>query len=205
MVGSGETMEITKKGNQVIIKKILKKGDGYKINKYKKSESIHFFKKPQIVKGYSNSCEDGKGILLIDYDNVEERIVLEDYSLIQKEFKLLQAYLFKTKEKNWHVVCLQKFFHPEIYNILSHTRCDVNYLSMPLRNVYRNYVLRLGDKKGSKKPSFVKIIGEEQYLGNEISSAHLELLNKVFPEIKHPKYYNKDNLKQVFLQEYETS
>jgi len=198
-------MEITKKGNEITIKKILKRGENYKVQKGSKSESVFFFKKPRLMKGYSNSCEDGKGIPLIDYDGVSERVVLEDYSVIQKRFKLLQAYLFKTKENNFHVVCLQKFEHPEIFEILKHTRCDQNYATMPTRNIYRNYVLRLSNKKGSKKPKFVKMIGKEQYRGNEISSAHLNLLKSAFPKIKHPKYYEEDGLKKISLQEYETS
>jgi len=205
MESAGGEMEIQKKGNKITIKKELRRGENYKISKGKKSESIFFFKKPQIVKGYSNSCSDGMGILLIDYDNVTERVVLDDYKVLQKRFAIQQAYLFKTKENNYHVVCLQKFIHPDILEMLKQTRCDQNYVTMPLRNIHRNYVLRLSDKKGSKKPRFVKLIGYEQFRFKPISSPHFNLLKIIFPRIKHPRYKKFDKLKNVCLQEYETS
>lgn len=199
-------MEVKIKGGQIILTHKLKKTENWKLQKSKKSESFHIFKKPQIVKGYSNSCGDGKGILLIDYDGVKERVVLEDYGHLQDIFCLMQGLLFKTKENNFHVVCLQKFSHYRIYQMLKETRCDYNYLTMPSRNKYRNYVLRIGGKKGSKKPRFIKIIGEPQKYEDEISSAHKKLLKKTFPKIKFPKSYSfEDGLKKIYLQEYETA
>lgn len=195
-------MEVRQRGETIIVSHKLKKNETYKINNTGKFNTISIFRKPQLVKGYSNSCEDGKGILLIDYDNCSERVILDDYKLIQRLFKLPPSYLFKTKENNFHVVCLKKFYHPHIFNILSHVRCDSNYSTMPLRNPYKNYVLRLGPKKGSKKPKFIKIIGEDKYLNEEISSAHLNLLKSLFNLPAIP-YKNKDGLTKFFLQEYE--
>lgn len=197
-------MEIIKKENKITIKHLLKKNETYKISKGNRSESIHIFKKPQLMKGYSNSCEDGLAVLFLDYDNCSREVVLEDYRQLQDRFNIMQGYLFKTKENNYHVVCIQKFGHLKVYEIVGFTRCDENYQSMPKRNVYRNYVLRISNKKGSKKPKFDGLIGEERFSRCEISSAHFKLLNKLYPKIENPTYYNHDNLNKLQLQEYET-
>jgi len=201
-------MEIVlNKKRELVIKHKLKSNENYKVSKGSKFKSVHIFKKPQIVKGYSNVCSDGKGILIIDYDNVSFSIVEEDYLFIQKQFNLPPAYLFKTKEDNYHVVCLRKFNQSKIFEILQHTRCDDNFKSMPLRNPYRSYVLRLSDKKGSKKPKFIGIVGKRINLDYEISWGHIILLNTFFPNLHKftPKYKNLDKSRTIKIHTYETN
>lgn len=197
-------MKIMKRGGELVLRHKLKKSETYKIVEGTKFKSLTIFNKPQIVRGFSNQTEDNRGILTIDYDNVELDVVLEDYRLIQKRYRLPPAYLFKTKEGNFHIVCLRKFLNPTIYEILKYTRCDSNYHSMPLRNPFRSYVLRLSDKKGSKSPVSLDMIGDYKNLLYEISSAHKELLTKLYPKLKHPKYICEDKLKKVKFHTYET-
>lgn len=205
MVGQGKKMEIKiDKNRNLLIKHKLKKNETYRVSESSKFKSVNIFKKPQLVGGFSNQTEDTWGILTIDYDNVNLNVVLEDWKLIQKRFRLPPAYLFKTKEGNYHVICLRRFLNATIHSILQYTRCDENYLSMPLRNPNRSYVLRLSDKKGSKRPTFEGEIGEYKNLLYKISTAHKRLLSKLYPKIKHPKYIVEDGLKIVKLQRYET-
>jgi len=199
-------MEVKVKGGELHLKHKLKKNELWKLQKGKKFQTFSIYKEPQIVKGFSNVCEDEKGILVIDYDGVDKSVVLEDYKLIEKRFKLPQGYLFKTKQNNFHIICLKKFLQSKIFEILQFTRCDSNFRTMPLRNPYRSYVLRLSLKKGSKKIQFVELVGKEKssiYDLCEISTAHLNLLKKVY-DIKHPKYSRQDNLKRIKLHTYET-
>ena len=194
------------KNNVIRMTHKLKPSENYKVSKGSKFRTISIFSRPQIVKGFSNACEDGQGILVIDYDCVDKSVVLEDYKLIEKRFKLPQGYLFKTKENNFHTICLKKFPQSKIFEILQYTRCDSNFRTMTLRNPYRSYVLRLSNKKGSKSPKFVELLGKEKssiYDLSEISSAHLTLLKKVY-NINHPKYPKQDNLKKIKVHTYET-
>lgn len=75
---------------------------------------------------------------------------------------------------------------------------------MPLRNPFRSYILRLSNKKGSKKPKFIGIVGEIKNLDYEVSSAHLSILSKIhkLPKIE---YKNKDGGKVIRFHTYETS
>jgi len=191
------------KNNIIRMTHKLKSSENYKVSKGSKFKTISIFSKPQIVKGFSNVCEDGKGILVIDYDGVDKSVVLDDYSLIQEKFNLPIGYLFKTKENNFHVICLKKFLQSEIFEILQYTRCDNMFKTMTLRNPYRSYVLRLSNKKGSKKPKFVEFIGDEINWEYEISSAHLDLLVKVYKTIRGD-YEKEDKFIKLKLNIYET-
>lgn len=197
-------MDVKIRGGILQISHKLKENELYKFSKSSRSQSVKVYKTPQIVKGFSNVCSDLKGIVIIDYDEVEEEIVIEDWNYIQKKFKLPPAYLFMTKQGNYHVICLFKALQSTIYEILTNTRCDINFKSMPLRNPYRSYVLRIGEKQGSKRPKFLRIIGNHQNLSKEISSAHLKLLSKFYP-LPKINYLNKDNLKKIKIHTYETN
>jgi hypothetical protein len=192
------------KNREIIARHKLKKSELYSFKNTGKFQTLSVYTKPQIVSGISNVTEDNKGILFADYDCVDESVVLEDYRLIQRKFKLPQAYLFKTKSNNFHFICLKKFAHSKVFEILTNIRCDSNYVTMPLRNPLRSYILRISGKKGSDKPNFIKLIGSPNNLNYKISSAHKELLTKLYSNIKHPDYKNIDKLKIVRLQEYET-
>jgi len=196
-------MEIQKKGNEIIIRKKLTSKETYKISKSKKRETISFYKKPSKIKGMASSTEDGKDVLFIDYDNTDKKVVLNDYKLLQGLFRLPQGYLFESSENSYHVVCLRKFKPSEIYHILSFTHTDSAYMSMPLRNLYKNWVLRIGTKKSKGRPKTRGIIGKPQNVGT-LSKAHYDFLNKIFPNLENPKYNQFDKLKKICLQEYES-
>ena len=147
-------MEITKRNNTITIKKTLKRNETYKFSKSSKSESISFYKKPIVVKGFSNQTVDGGQILVLDYDSVDLSVVTEDYRFLQEIFELAEAFLFKTS-KGYHVVCPFKFLPSEIFNMIDITRCDEVYKSMPVKNPYRSYVLRISSKGRKKRPKFL--------------------------------------------------
>lgn len=198
-------MEVSQKGGKIILRHQLKKNETYKITEGSKFKSLTIYNKPQIVRGFSNHVPPNEGIIVIDYDGCEESIVLEDYKFIQDKYDLPPAYMFQTQKDNYHIICLKKFVQSQIAEILRDTRCDNNFKTMPLRNPHRSYVLRLSDKKGSKKPKFIKMIGNEWNLDGRISKAHLLLLKQLYPKIKHPKYLNLDKNKEVKFHTYETA
>jgi hypothetical protein len=198
-------MKIKIVGGEIRLLHKLKRNEMYKVSKSQKFQSLKIYKKPQLVKGISNVCEDQKGIITVDYDEVDKSIVLEDYKYIQEKFKLPPGYLFTTKEGNFHVICLYKALQSTIFEILSNTRCDSNFRSMPLRNPYRSYVLRISQKQGSKKPKFLELIGRTINLDKEISSAHYNLISKIHKKLPMITYKKKDNLTKLKIHTYETS
>lgn len=205
-------MEVNVIKNRLIVTHKLKPNETYRLDKRKKYSSITIFKAPKLVMGVSSRTEDGKDILMLDYDSCDLDLVKSDYKIIQKEFNLLSGYIFTTKiekkfEKtigNFHIINLQKFLPKEIVKIQSHCHIDSNYADSPTRNPFKSWVLRIGAKGKRERPEYMGLIGEISPIDNEISSAHKELLSKLYPSLKHPRYLKDDKMKGVSLQEYET-
>ncbi len=199
-------MEIKLKNKELIIKHKLKSNETWKLQKSEKSQSLHIFKKPTICKGFSSRTEDGYHIFLLDYDGVDKSVVFNDVKLLQEDIGLPPAYLFTTKKGNYHIIFLSKHPVKEIYDLMRYTSIDANFHDSPIRSKYRSWVLRIGVKGKRKRPKFLGIldIKKKPISDFPISSAHKQLLSKLY-KIKHPNYGDlEDGLKKVKLQEYQT-
>lgn len=197
-------MEIEKKDNKITVFHELKKSETYKFLKGKKYETFSVFKKPIKVIGFSNITSDGFGILTADYDRCDIGVIEEDWKLIQNLYKLPPAYIFESSKNKFHLLCLAKFPHGKIYEILQHTRIDDNYKTMPLRTAFRSYVIRISPKRKKGRPKFLKVLGKDKNLNKEISEAHLKFLKKIYPKIPDIPYSNKDGLSKIKINDYET-
>lgn len=199
------------KNRNLIIKHKLGNKELYKISNGKNFKTISIYRATQLCQGYSSKTEDNRHILLFDWDGVYKSVVLEDIRHIQKLFSLPPAYLLTTKQQeqdgqivgNFHAVILSKHTSREAFKIMGETNIDSNFRDSPIRKASRSWVLRNGSKKGSRKPKFLEIIGEEN-LDREVSSPHKKLISKFFPKIKHPKYSHEDTLNKIYMQVYET-
>ena len=198
-------MKVTVKNGVLKFSCKLKKSQTFKIFENKKYKAVYVFNRPQTVRGITNATEDNMGVLFLDFDGVDYEVVLEDLYFLARRFKLPPSYVFMTKKNNYHVINLKKFPNGDIPKLLRWTRCDHNYVNSPSLHLYRSYVLRLSGKVGSKKPKFKEIIGEMRNLNYEISKAHLDLLNKIYPKLTQIPYTNIDKGKTVKTQIYETS
>lgn len=205
------------KNRKIIIEHSLKKNETYRINEGKNFKGVTIFKRTQLCYGYSSKTSNGLHVLLLDFDKTLKDVVYSDIANLTKRFNLSSFYLLTTGEKvleeclngqktiigNYHAVCLTVNSPKKTCEIMGYANIDENFRDSTLRKASKSWVLRLGNKKGSGKPKFLEIIGNEN-LDREISTAHKKLLTKFFPEIKHPKYINEDKLKKICLQIYET-
>ena len=195
----------------IILVHTLEKDETYKVNHRKNIFSLSIFKKPTVATGVTSMCEDGKHILFLDYDDVCEWIVLQDLEMLQRTCQLSPFYLFTTKQEiikkqrvgNYHAICLTKMSPSDVIGYQRMTHSDRAYMTMPLRNIFRSWVLRLSGKGKRKRPKLVSVIGEEN-LDQEISSAHLTLLKKFYPKLPKIDYSNKDKSKKIYKNIYET-
>lgn len=206
-------MEIKKKGKEITIKHTLKRGEIYRIGEGSKFKTITISKKPTKVTGITSYCDDGKHIIYVDWDFCAKWLVIEDIYRIQKNHNLTPFYLFTTKEKkdksgetigNYHGICLMKHNSKDIYEILSETNCDYAYINMIKRNPFKSWVLRISPKRKRNRPKFVGVVGKKINLDKKISSAHLQLLKKLYPKLPYIPYSNGDNLSKIKLNFYET-
>lgn len=204
------------KKNKISLSKKISKGMKFKVTNNDDMFILSIFNKPKLVAGITSMCGDGKHILFLDYDDTCKWVVEKDIErLIENNPYITPFYIFTTKEEkidgeligNYHVICLQKFTPHEIVNLQLMTHCDSAYSTMPLRKPFRAWVLRIGKKCKRDRPKFLDIIMSKNYnehtVNNEISSAHLDLLSKLYrlPKIE---YLNQDNLKVIYKTIYET-
>jgi hypothetical protein len=183
----------------------------FKIKKTNGYFSLKIIFKKQTVRGITSLCQDGKHIIMLDYDNVCRWIVEKELKELSKNYGTF--YLFTTKQEkidgdivgNYHAIGLEKHTSNEIIQIHNQTSCDQAYTTMPLRNRFRSWVLRTSYKKGSNKPKYISTIGLQFNL-KESSNAHLLLLINLYPNIILKSLYKKtDNYIKLYKNEYETN
>jgi len=197
-------------GNKLSLKVELSDGETFKYSKRKGTLSLNVFKKPIWVTGYSSMCKDGSHILLLDYDNVSNFIVEEDALCLIQNYCLPPFYIFKTSVRkvkeydvgNYHAICLLKMSAYDVVSMQRETNCDKAFATMPLRNIFRSWVLRTSLKNGKKSPEYLSIV-PSKYLDDQISGAHLKLLKKIY-NIPDVPYRNMDNYNVVYKNVYET-
>ncbi len=206
-------MEVTIKKGELFIRHKLKSKETYKISESSSFKTISIFKKPILVKGFSNTTKDNYFIPVFDYDNTCLEVVEEDFISLQEKYSLTPAYLFKTSENkvngeligSYHAICLSKFRFIDVQTIINESRCDSKYKTMNNRNPFKSWILRISNKNKKDRPKFIGVIGKmDNFSMNNISEAHLSLLKKLY-RIPKIKYKNKDGLKSVKIHTYETA
>lgn len=198
------------KRDEIVLRKKLAKDETYKLNNRNKTCALIIYKKLEEAIGVTSLCKDGKHIIMVDWDNVVRWIPENDINKIISEERLSPFYFCCSKENeidgeiigNYHSCCLTKKYPAEIVEIQRKTHCDNAYITMPLRNPFRSWVIRTSEKKSRDRPKFLKVIGNEN-LNNEISEAHLNLLTKLY-NIPKIEYTNRDGSKILFKNVYKT-
>ena len=173
------------------------------------------------VKGWCSRCIGKNGrvseVFFCDYDNILYRIVKDEARYLYEEYDETPIYVFVSEEDkdnngelygNYMLVSLKKHSFRDVIQIQNNLHCDEAYKRIPLIYRFKTYVLRLGDKGKKKKPKFKEIIGDlsKEYV-QEVSQAHLEALNTLYPEIPNVKYKNLDGrgIDKLYITEYKTA
>ena len=181
------------------------------------------YAKPIMTKGISSKCEDKTHVLFLDYDNIAKWVFQEELEIMQKRFNLTPFYTFKTEETkevmdwnvngikhsheemvgNYHAISLTKFSMDKIQDIIGFSSCDANFKTLGFRNKYRCWVLRTHAKEGKKAPTYIGIVGEPTNMDNSVSTAHLNMLKKLY-DLDDLPYTNEDGRVKLFVQDYQT-
>lgn len=173
------------------------------------------------VKGWCSRVVDNNGriseVFFCDYDNILYRIVQDELRYLMEQYDMPPFYVFTTFEErdcngelygNYLVICLKKNTFKQVIDIQKELHCDQAYKQIPLIYRFKTWVLRLGNKGKKEPPKFKEVIGDllKNY-NQEVSNAHLLLLKKLYPEIIHPRYKNKDKHKidKLYTTEYLTA
>lgn len=183
-----------------------------KIGKWFVTFSVRLkIRKTEETRGLSSICEDLKHIVCLDYDKIDKNVVVKELKYIQKKFGLTPFYLFTTEEKeekgitigNYHARSITKLTPSEVMTIQKNTHCDSNYITMPIRNKFRSWVMRDTIKGNKQPPEYIGIIGEKINLDNETSKGHLNFLKSVYG-VDDVSYTNLDCYETVEGHKYTT-
>lgn len=151
------------------------------------------------VMGWTNRCEDGKYIVVLDYDRLKVEWIEEEISQLQGEFGLGDFFIVQSSDKGYHAICPDKLNYCEWIKVLKNSSADLAYVDVPLKYGMRVWTLRATSKRGFK-PRFVKMIKGNPYRTK--SNAHLLLMDKLY-SIK-TNYKRRDCYTNIIRASYET-
>ncbi len=171
------------------------------------------------VKGWCSRVIEDNGkiseVIFVDYDDILFRLVKEELKYVMQKYNLSPFYIFKTFETLdpngeeygcYIAVSLTKKKFREVISILDELHCDQSYKLVPQSYRFKTWVLRLGNKGTKKPPEFKGLVGDlSKIYHQDVSQAHLEVLQKVYPSIPKVKYKNLDGNHKLYLTEYKTA
>jgi hypothetical protein len=187
-----------------------------KIGKLNYSIVLNAVKIPNMeTGGWSNRCEDFKFVLFLDFDNTLWWQVKTQLEFLMEKFNLPPCYVFETESNldcnkeeygNYNVMCPIKLRFFETFEIQNETTCDIAHKNLPKIYRFKSAILRNVPKGKKGAPKFKCIIGDinKEYI-QPVSSAHLNFIETVYPEIPRIKYKNLDGLKTLWLSDYKTA
>lgn len=187
------------------------------VNKHSHIVAINTILKPNMkVKGWCSRCRDLKHVTFLDYDNTLFWLVKEELELLIKKHNLSPFYVFTTHEEvkndgettgNYMAICLTKKPFFEVIELQRGTHTDVAHRIVAMSYAYKTHVLRLSGKGNKGRPKFKCVVGDlNKEHTQEISNAHLEGLNQLYPKLPSIKYKEKDEykVKDLWLTQYMT-
>ena len=171
------------------------------------------------VKGWCSRAIDKSGkiseVVFVDYDDILWRLVESEVLYIQKRYNLSPFYIFKSTESkspdgelygNYLAVSISKQTFRKVYEILGELHCDISYKVVPTSYKFKTWVTRLSGKGSKKAPTFKCVVGDlTKRYNQDCSQAHLETMQKVYPEIPKIKYTNLDKNHTIYLTQYKTA
>lgn len=163
------------------------------------------------VYGITNRTFDGKYLLFLDYDNVEDTIVKQDIKALQHNYKLGTAIVRMSNQKyqktnnelvaSFHVIFFTKLSYFQMLKILKETRCDDNFKKANFQQ--RVKVLRLSRKGNKTEPLPYMIIASKNNL--QTSKAHADFFQSQDNIVINKYLNNLDKSRDIELINYLTA
>lgn len=137
-------------------------------------------------------------VLFLDYDINDYKLIEEEIETIQKDYKLGDAYIFRTK-RGFHVIIPNLLTYQEHKKIIENTSVEYAYKSIPQKNNKKVWVLRITPKKNNEIIPYMIIHNKSN---KKISAPHIKYLkNRGFKNIKeNNKYYINKTLKYAIYE-----
>lgn len=152
--------------------------------------------------GTMNRCEDGKYIVYLDYDLIEEDYLKGELAHLQAVFDVGDFFVFQSSPKKYHAISFSKMTALEYVRLLENSSADELFKKIPRYVSYRNWVLRHFEKAEKNKPKYLYTLANTS--NRQESYAHFKFLKTFYPDIPINKLKNSDCLTKLDIITYKT-
>jgi len=140
-------------------------------------------------------------ILPLDYDNIVDERLIEELRYLQEEFELGNFYIFETRNKGRHAVCIDALRFKDMKEVVDFSSCDLMFKKAPSINEYRCWLLRYAKKGKRDAPKYLYTVESSHEGKNLQSRGHAKFLLKFGLTIDLKNPYGTEELE---IQEYNT-
>jgi hypothetical protein len=176
----------------------------FKIKKYTLLFKVQVMKKLDVRSEGVSSRIPGTAlhVIFMDYDNITTERLVEELEHIQREKQVGNFYIFETRDKGRHAVCIDALPFKDAKAVVDYSSCDLMFKRGPRISEYRCWVLRFAKKGNRPAPKYLKTI-ESPFEGVNLQSrAHAKYLMKFgIPPIELKKPVGPE---EIEIQEYNT-
>ena len=110
--------------------------------------------------GVYSLLENGKHILMWDFDDLPLRKVIVALRAVQNKYFLPEIRIMQTKEKSYHAYCFLQTDFRRCVEILAATP-NLDWGFFLFGCLRQKFTLRVGEKAGRNKPKLIGILGSE--------------------------------------------
>jgi hypothetical protein len=136
-----------------------------------------------------------------DYDNITTERLVEELEHIQREKQVGNFYIYETREKGRHAVCIDALRFKDVKDVIDYSNCDLMFKKAPRINEYRCWVLRFAKKGKRPAPKYLYTIKSPFEGKNLQSRGHAKYLLKFGVKMKLLRPFGPE---EIEAQEYNT-
>lgn len=185
----------------------------FKIFNYSLMLKVQVYKKLDIDTKGTESRLVGSALhcIYLDYDNITgvnadpeeaERRLKEELQFLQEEFQIGNFYIFETRDKGRHAVCIDALRFRDVKDVVDFSSCDIKFKNAPRINEYRCWVLRFDTKGNRPPPKYLYSVNSEYEGMNLQSIGHAKFLEKFGLKIELKNPFGSE---EIGVQEYSTA
>lgn len=175
----------------------------FKLGKYTLMLKVQWIKKLDVrSRGMSSRVpKTSLHVSFLDYDNIiDDPRLIEELEFLQENFEIGSFYVFETRNKGRHAVCIDALRFKDVKEIVDFTSCDLMFKKAPRINEYRCWVLRFTKKGNREAPKYLYTVPSRYEGLNPQSFGHakyllrfglkIDLKNPIGEEIMEIQDYN---------------
>lgn len=108
-------------------------------------------------------------VTFLDYDDIVDERLVEELKFLQEEFEIGNFYVFETRNKGRHAICLDALRFKDVLEIVRFSNCDLMFKKGPAMNEFRTWVLR-DSKKGKRAAPKYRYTVHSRHEGKNLQS-----------------------------------